>query len=144
MTTQPPITTPAEPIETFEQKLFRWYKMALQLSALKDDEMALRKELFGHYFPDAKEGVNTEPLNPDWVVKGERKINRKILKDELSKQAASLTEAGIPLDELINYTPELSISAYRALPKEKRVLFDTILEIKDGSPTLSVVKPKRK
>jgi hypothetical protein len=137
MTTQDPQE------ETFEQKLFRWYKMDAQLSALKKDEMALRKELFNHYFPKPDEGVNSTPFENGWVIKGEHKINRKIDVQMLTVLTAELHAKGLPMAELIDYKPQLSVTEYRKLQGVKKTLFDQILEISDGAPALSVVKPKK-
>jgi hypothetical protein len=49
---------------------------------------------------------------------------------------------GIRADDLVTWKPELKIGAYRELTEEQRLVFDACLEIRDGSPSLSMVEPK--
>lgn len=123
--------------------LERWYKLQQQLEQIKAEEMELRKKLFAYHFTAPTEGVNTLPLTGGWVMKGDYKINRGIDVPLLTTHMADLTKKKIPIDKLIKYKPELVTAEYRKLDEKQRKEFDKVLDIKVGSPSLSIVMPKR-
>lgn len=122
-----------------------WYKMKEDLSKLKVAESLLRKRIFGHYFPAPEEGVNKFPLNDGtgFVIKGTRKIDRKVDEALLSLKFQELRDKNINPDVFLKRTYELKVSEYRKFTDEEIKLVDQILIIKDGSPELEIVKPAR-
>lgn len=126
-----------------QQMMNEWYETQKQLEALKQKEMELRKKIFGYYFKHPEEGVNTAPLSHGWVLKGTQPINRKVLPEILQAKQAEMRKHGIPLDTLVKWKPEISVSEYKKLSPEHRKEFDSVLEIKPGSPALEIVLPKR-
>ncbi|HWV46984.1 MAG TPA: hypothetical protein VN039_13345 [Nitrospira sp.] len=113
-----------------------------------------------------EEGTNKFSLPHDYVLKAQRVINRTVdaaalkqlshtkaeleykiangitLSDEEALQHKVLK--GILLEELIKYKPELAIKEYRTLTVDEQRVFDDVLVIRDGSPQLEIVLPKRK
>lgn len=136
------LTIPAE--QATQEDLNTWYKLQEQLAKLKDQELTLRNKIFKSYFAAPKEGTNTMPLSEGWVLKGEYKINRTVDVATLTAKVALLRTAGVPMDDLIRYKPELVTTEYRKLTDERRQLFDEVLIIKVGTPSLDIVLPKRK
>ncbi len=130
--------------EVTQQDLATWYEMQEQLSKLKTAEMLLRQKIFKAYFQAPKEGVNTVPLADGWVIKGTYKIDRKIDIALLTSFAPSLREHGINPDVLVKYDPSLVTKEYRQLTAEQEKLFDQVLVIKPGAPSLEIVMPKKK
>lgn len=139
---QPDVVTQADLIE--------WYKLKEELGKLKAKEGLLRSRIFKFYFPAPVEGMNKVPTNDGTggEIKGTHKINRTVdpasldgLKDELAQEGYN--GPLLKLDELIKYTPELVLSAYRTLTEEERLFFDRALIIKDGSPELKIEVPKK-
>lgn len=126
-----------------QKDLERWYVVAEQMAKLKEEEMRLRKKIFGTYFPDPKEGTNDVPMTDGYVLKGVYKIERKIVEEQLTALSDQFKAAKLPLKELVVMKPSLSISAYRLLDAKQQKLFDKALDIKPGAPVLEVVKPKR-
>lgn len=123
--------------------LAAWFKMALELKALKASEMLLRKRVFGGFFPDPKEGVNKAPLKDGYVLEATYPIERKFDEAALTAMAPQFEEHKIVTDSLVKQKPSLVVSAYRLLTDEQRVVFDQALVIKPGSPTsMKVVPPK--
>ena len=136
--------TLAVPAPTVTQDdLSNWYKLVEQLAAVKDAEMELRKKIFAAYFPNPIEGTNKAPLAGGWIIKVDHKINRTVDVPTLTNMAAELVAAGIDMSSLIKYKPEVAISEYRKLGEDDRKKFDQILVIKEGSPQMEIVKPKR-
>lgn len=134
-------TIPAN--EVTQEDLNTWYKMQEQLKALKASEMLLRTKIFKAYFPAPKEGTNTVPLAQGWVLKGTYKIERKPDPALLAAFSASLREQGINPDALIKYEPSLITKAYRELTAEQEQLFDRVLVVKPGAPSLEIVLPAK-
>lgn len=124
-------------------ELERWYKVKAELDKLRAEEMVLRKRLFGAYFPDPKEGTNDFELGGGYVLKGGYKIERKIELPVFLAYKDKFTAAGIPVDAIVAYKPELALKEYRKLTDGQRTLFDACLEIKPGAPSMEIVMPKK-
>ncbi len=134
----------APPVEEATQEdLNEWYRLAQELDHIKAAEMLLRKKVYATYFKAPAEGTNKTPLTAGWVLKAQCIINRKPDKALLATHKADFEAHGIPVDALIEYKPELKISEYRKLTDEQRKEFDAVLDIKEGSPQLEIVLPKR-
>lgn len=128
----------------------KWFELADQLRQLKAAESMLRSRIVKHFYPNLKEGVNTYDLNDGtgYVMKASHETNRKVLEPELkAMQEAMATEGSnlLPLNftELLRWKPEVNMKAYRALNPEAQKQFEQILEIKPGSTSIEIVKPKR-
>lgn len=124
--------------------LEQWYTMADELRKLRAAEMLLRKKIFDHYFPDPKEGTNSEDLGDDFVLKGVFKYDRKIDEGAFDALQEEFRESKIKTDTLVKTTPSLKIGPYNKLNKKNKLLFDQCLIIKPGSPSLTITKPKGK
>jgi len=105
-------------------------------------EQELRKKVFSAFFTAPSEGVNKEVLGNDWVLKGTYKLTREVDVAALTSSREQLIASGVPVDNLIQWKPELKVSAYRTLTKEQCALFDRVIITKPGSPELSLVPPK--
>jgi len=126
-----------------QDTLNEWFLAQEELAKIKDREMALRKRIARTYFPNPVEGTNTAPLSEGWVMKLTHKIDRKLDIPVLTNLADEFLKAELPLGMLVKNKPELDLKAYRALPDEKRAMFERAMTIKPGSPSLEIVKPKR-
>lgn len=131
------------------QKLYEWSKLAIQLAALKQTEMELRKEcaLFAlvEYKPEAfKEQID---IGNGYKLKAENVINYKLdsverveqICDELMK--AGFTE--IPA-KVFKWKPELSLSFYKTLTPTQKAIVDQVVSTSIGSPKLEIIEPKKK
>ena len=127
-----------------DAELVRWYALKAQLAQVKDEEMTLRKKLFGSYFPAPKEGTNNFELPDGAVLKGGHTISRDIDKALLGVHGPELVAEGIPVGKLVDWKPALVLGEYRQLDDKQRLRFDICLTIKPGSPTLDISIPKRK
>lgn len=121
-----------------------WYALQAELTELKAKEMTLRKKLFAHFFPNPIEGTNKVPMNAGWVMLSKYPITRTVDKGLLTTMTPQLREAGINVDDVIRWKPELAVTVYRKLTEEQIHLVDQCLEIKPGSPSLELVAPKEK
>lgn len=135
-------TAPEAPKVT-QEEMSEWFNLTVELARVKEREMELRKKIFGAYFPMASEGVNDFPLAGGFVLKGTRKIDRKVDEAMLAAKQNELLEKKIPVSSLIKWKPELVTKEYRKLTDADRIIFEQILDIKDGAPSVEIVKPKR-
>lgn len=144
------MTDLATAVEVTPADLERWYAMQDELRKLKAAESMLRGRIYAQFFPTAKEGTNDYPLEDgtNAVLKAKRVIDRKVLEPELDAYKTASAEDGsnmpqLPWAKLIRYKPELVTSEYRKLTAEEQAACDLVLQVKDGSPQLEIVVPKR-
>lgn len=137
------LTAPAATVTATQEDLNVWFTMTQQLDKLKLAEMELRKRIFATYFKSPIEGTNKVPLTEGWVLKCDHKINRTVDIASLTNAVAMFAESGIDTASLIKYKPELILPEYRKLDDDTRKVFDQVLVIKEGSPQLDIIKPKR-
>lgn len=134
-----------------QQDLNEWYTIHEELAKLKAKESLLRAKIFKGMFQHPEEGTNSVPLSDGWVLKGKYVINRTIDQAALTSLSAvdastnmsALAAAGVSVDSLVRWKPELVLSAYRGLAEQQRMIFDQCLIIKEGSPSLEIVLPKK-
>lgn len=122
--------------------LMAWESVKVDKAKATYEESRLRKLIFAHFFPNAKEGTNTAPLANGWKVKGTQAINRNVDAAILQALGAELTEKAINAGLLVKWSPEISVTEYRKLTAEQKLVFDRCLTIKEGSVTLEIVPPK--
>lgn len=122
-------------------RLAMWVELKELASKAKVLEMELRKSLSTHFFPTPKEGANNLKMNGGWKLTNKHTINRKLDVDAFDEVFEKMYEGA--KDDLIKYTPELKIKAYRQLSDKERNIFDNALVIKNGSPELKLVAPKK-
>lgn len=137
------------------EDLAQWYRYTQELSKLKAAEMLLRQRIFKAFFPDPREGTNTAVLPDTYQLKGVHVINRKIVEESMQALCyrpplaegvygkSKLEEAGVRVDQLVKWKPELAISVYRELTEEQRHLVDQMLLIDAGSPSLKIEPPAK-
>lgn len=130
--------------EVTQQDLENWYNLQKELARVKVAEMLLRKKIFDYHFKAPKEGTNTKPLDDGYALKGGYVINRNVDVALLTNFNEKLMAAGVSIDKLVKYEPKLAVSEYRTLTQEQRQLFDQVLIIKPGSPSLEIVLPKKR
>jgi hypothetical protein len=147
----------ADPVTPGE--LAQWYELRETLAKVKQAEALLRARIYRHYFKDPKEGTNSFDIDDGTgaVLKAQRVIDRKVdvgafdalRKTQNEQWGEQRTPGAVPsvpllkLDELVKWKPEVSITEYRKLTDNERAYFEQCLVIKDGSPQLDVVIPKR-
>lgn len=122
-------------------KLEQWRKLATQLSAIKNDEMKLRKELFKEGFIAPVEGANTIELQDGWMLKATVPYTRALDQEKVPEVLKELKKAKAPAT-LIRAKYELSIADYRKLDDKQQALVDAILTTKPGAPSLELIPPK--
>lgn len=136
--------------EVTMEDISHWNDLQEKLKKLKAEEMLMRMKIYnGLFAATAVEGTNSMDLHAGWKLKAQRKIDRKVdipvLQAFIHKPDANtpskFEEAGLNMDDLIEWKPELKLRAYRALSEAQVAVFDQVLSIKDGSPSMEIVLP---
>lgn len=135
---------PVSPEEQLKLDMIEWYTAAEQMEVLKKREAILRVKLFKAFFPTPVEGTNSYELPDGFMMKGIHVINRSVDQAVLTTLATEFAKQQINIAELIKWKPELVKSIYNTLSAEQKQLFDQALVIKEGTPQLDIVMPKRK
>lgn len=150
------------------EKLTRWQAMNAQLRELREDEAALRKELFAHFFPAPVEGANTAPLPGGWRLTTSYPLTRAVdlaqftnlrnakvgdmqqvlaafgIDHEKLPTGLPVTQAmGMNLDDLVKFKPEVNVKPYRELTEHQRLVFELCITTKPGSPAAFEIKPPK-
>jgi hypothetical protein len=131
----------ALPQKTPEEKLAElnaWYTMKTALNELKQTEMMKRKFVAPMFFPAPEEGTNKADIGLGYELVLKHSFNYKTDEGALDASAASLRKAGIKVDELFVYKPELKLAVYRALTPEQKLLLQSVITITEASPDLSI------
>lgn len=129
--------------ELTQDDLNEWYRLKEELSRVKTKELLLRKKIFNACFPQPVEGTNNFPLTGGFVLKGKYTLSRDIDIGTFQAMREEFLNAGINYDSLVQYKPSLLLKNYRELTAEQLILFDQCLIIKEGSPALEIVLPKK-
>ena len=147
--------------------LMDWRKSKDVLDKAKAQEADLRGKVVACYSdPDKETGTENVPIGNQWFVKVEKKLNftLKSFNEGVSKQqavGAALTAmaqatkdsqgnelnpqlGAVVAARLVKWEPELSVSEYKQLLPGHREIIDSVLEVKPGSPTVTLVPPKEK
>lgn len=124
-------------------KIGRWNELQRQLGGLKEEEAALRAEIFKEVFPHPTEGSNTADMPEGWKLKGTYKLNLSLDEAALPAVLAALRKKKVNTDAVILYKPALDTKAYRMMDPDHRHLLETAMVIKPGLPSLELVAPKK-
>jgi hypothetical protein len=131
------------PDQFYFQKLQEWHDVSSRLRELKEYEAELRRALFSAFFIQPREGTNDYPLNGGWTLQGNYVLNRTIRdEDELQLALKKSKIAAAVKKKLLIASISISLTTYRELPEDKRLILDTALEIKPGMPSLTLVPPQ--
>jgi len=124
--------------QAYFETLARWQELKAAITKLQGEERALREGLFEGAFQAPVEGTNTMELPDGRKLKGVYNIRRTIREAEFDdlKIPPALRKA------LFRTKHELKTTAYRELELDVRHVVDTILTIKPGLPTLSIIEAK--
>ena len=117
-----------------------WRQCAAQLSALKAQEVALRKAVVEEIFNTTEEGTHVVKLDAGWQLKMTQPYTRTLDQAKAPKLLEALAARNVTGAIKLKY--ELSVAAYRTLDFNTTVLVNEALTTKAGMPSLELVPPK--
>lgn len=132
--------TPQEAQKAFED----WQRAVDALAQWKAYELSLRRIVGEYYFPDARpDGHHTLKLAEGWSLTFDTKMNRTLenKRGETSKVASQLPPE--VAEKTIGWKPSLKMTGYKKLTDEQKALVDSVMTSKPGTPTLTLVPPKK-
>lgn len=119
-----------------------WRNADLRMREAVAAELEARAYLQALAFPSPTLGTNNQPLPDGTVLKGTFRNNYSL---EQAQVEATLKKLPAAVSRgLVKWKAELSQSAYHALEPAHRAVFNEILTIKPGRPTLEIVQPKER
>lgn len=127
------------------QAVQRWLAAVKAANAAKlviAEEQALRKSVIATYFPRPREGVNIADAKVG-ALSLDMPYKRDLDAVKINEKWDELVAAGVPMDELVSYTPKLNTTLYRTLPPKLRKLIDKYMSVTLGSPSLTYVPDKQ-
>lgn len=130
-----------------DELLMKWNDISKQAKKAADEEMTLRKYIVKRQFPDAEEGTHNLDLGSGYKLKTELKLNYNVGKTvvEVLKEIANIDEIGKSIAEnLVSWSPKLKVGEYRKIDNKYKDIFNKVLTITEGSPTLEIVEPKER
>jgi hypothetical protein len=124
-----------------------WEAAKSYQTTIKEYEMVLRKMIVQHtgiFNSLITSGTENVALDNGYKLTAVKKesYNLDNTDDKVEKALANFTDLEAAL--LVNWKPTLSVTAYKALPDDKKAHFNGCLEITTGAPTLEIKEPKTK
>lgn len=126
--------------------LMQWIEAKEALDLAKKKEALLRNMVVNAFFKEQKEGTNNCELGNGYVLKLKQNYIRSFV-DNLpaEEMLAKLTALGFEDGEkYIKFKPSLVLTEYRKLEGDRKIAFDTMLEIKASLPSIELVAPTKK
>jgi hypothetical protein len=124
----------------YQNLLIEWHGLQGKLKEVKDREMAVRKQLFDHYFKNPKVGVNRYELTGGYQLEGKYALSYSMDFDKFRKVCDSeeALDVGLVFEDVVDYKPVFNATTYKYLADEMRVVIDEALTIKPAAPTLKL------
>ena len=127
-----------------QKKIERWFELQTQLEAIKQEELELRREIFGEQFPNPVEGSdNKVDLGGGWILQATQPYTRSVDAAVASTLRAD-KETRKLVDSVLDYKPSLKTREWKALTDNERVILADLVIEKPGTPSLKITFPKRK
>ena len=118
-----------------DDKLEKWKEVSNQLAVLKEQEMALRKEIVDGYFPVFKEGTN-KVETPSGILTYQARYNKSIIIKDVEELEGIIEE--YQLQDIFKKKYEVNSTAYNKLDDATKNNLKDLIEVKLGAPQLSI------
>lgn len=129
-----------------------------RVTALKEEELELRKYIVNRAFPEKKEGMNVLPLGNGYELKAKIAFNYKLADNDtvertLDKIAAVGNSGPFVAERLVSWSASFLLTEYRNLvaaadhsqeAQEILSLIGEMLTVNEAAPTLEIKAPKVK
>ena len=130
-----------------DRLLMEWMDAKEALELAKKKEVLLRNMVANAFFKnEQKEGTNNCELGNGYVLKLKQNyifsfVDNLPVEEMLAKLSALGFEDG---EKYIKFKPSLVLAEYRKLDGDRKIAFDTMLEIKQSLPSIELVTPQKK
>lgn len=130
-----------------DRLLMEWMDAKETLELAKKKEVLLRNMVANAFFKnEQKEGTNNYELGNGYILKLKQNyifsfVDKLPVEEMLAKLSALGFEDG---EKYIKFKPSLVLTEYRKLEGDRKIAFDTMLEIKQSLPSIELVTPQKK
>ena len=126
--------------------LMQWVEAKEALDLAKKKEALLRNMVVNSFFKEQKEGTSNCQLGNGYVLKLKQNYIRSFVDNlPVEEMLAKLSALGFEDGEkYIKFKPSLVLTEYRKLEGDRKIAFDTMLEIKASLPSIELVAPTKK
>lgn len=130
-----------------DRLIAEWESEKVLLERAKARELDLRKRIVEFAFSkDKLEGTERVSLGNGYEAKAVKHLNYSFtsviaLKHAIDMLMSSGEEGKFIALRLIKWKAELIVSEYKLLSEQHRGIIDAVLVVKEGTPTLEIVKP---
>lgn len=137
----------------FDVAMGELYEKANVLAAAKEAETIARTRVRELLYPNGwdDEGTDKYQLPGGWILEFKRAINVKIdgaqlpsIKEAIEKLPVDPDSGEMASMDAISYKPDISLSKYREMRPDAKVLLQQALEFTNGSPQIKTIAPKAK
>lgn len=146
----------------FRHKLKEWQDAQIALAAAKEKEMELRKVCVALGFDTDKTGTQHHDLGGGYDAKAVVKMNwgfvktpdgtkvdKRRIESVLSKIEATGPVGELIANDLVKWTPDLSLTTYNKLLQNEatiafKAMIDEVIVKTNAAPTLDIIAPKGK
>lgn len=154
MAQAPIMKVPAEKQEALENLLNGWTHHSSEAAKHQTEEKRLRAEIITLLYgedPQLAEGSgNKVDVGHSFILQITQPITRKVDAGALDSMGSAFADdeeeqarvSGI-IDKIIESKPSLSVSAWKHLSDEERLLFADVVTESTGTPSAKLVQPKR-
>lgn len=130
-----------------DRLLMEWMDAKEALELAKKKEVLLRNMVANAFFKnEQKEGTNNYELGNGYTLKLKQNyifsfVDNLPVEEMLAKLSALGFEDG---EKYVKFKPSLVLTEYRKLEGDRKIAFDTMLEIKQSLPSIELVTPQKK
>lgn len=126
------------------KQLTELHRLQNELAIVNAAEKALRLEMAAKWFPNPVEGsTNKYALGFGKMLELTHRINRKLDEAALDMAVMGGTISPDLISQVVKYKPEVSVSGYKSLDADGKLLFADIVTEEPGTPGLKIITPKR-
>lgn len=127
------MTSPSE----LQEAIAEWKRIKDWMEIAKPREMELRRMIANHFFADPREGTQTAQVDVGEIIFQAKLVSDYNYKvdDAKAREVCAELPAG-----LVKWKPELSVSEYRKLTDEQKLLAGQCLTITPGAPKLEITE----
>jgi len=126
-----------------DEIILHWQEVKAHLDSCKKQELELRKAIIAQCFSDDQvEGTESIDLGKGWKIKAIKKLSYRCIGTQEDIVCAMSALSLDTRSRLISWKASLSTKEYKLLNEAQKRQFDSVVEIKPGTPTLELIGPK--
>ena len=119
--------------------LQQWFTLSDQLKKIREEEMALRKEMFNYFFPKPKQGTNKADLGDGYELVGKYNLDYEMDYDKFC-DLCKKDDAPMTFEEVVDYEPKFVLKRFKELDSDGQKFVTEALTIKPAAPSMEIIQ----